>query len=431
MKFQPPRGTRDYIQEEAEKLEKVLEIVRATFRKYGFTPLYTPAFEDFELLSVKGGLGEGVKDEIYYFRDKSDRELGLRFDLTMPMVRVVATNPQLKLPFRRYAIGRVWRYDRPQAMRYREFWQADVDIVGSDSIKADIECVACVCECIEKLGFQEFYVRTYNRKMLESIFGQIAGEDKIRDVFRIIDKIDKIGDEGVKEELNKNGVSEKAIKSIMKYIKIDGTNGSIIKKLKKKYGESEGSAELEEALAIAKDFGVEKRIKIDPSLVRGLDYYTGNVFEVYLGTKLGCGGGGRYDEIIGAVGGRRIPATGISLGISRIVEVMKDSSMFKPLFASDARVFVANVDEESYGSAVKVANKIRSKGFAAETDSMGRKLGKQLEYADSANIRFVVIVGKKEMQSGKLKFKDMKLTKEEELTIGQITSRMRKLGRSK
>jgi len=233
MKFQPPKGTRDYMPEQAAKLQKLLDIVRSVFEKYGFAPLFTPVFEDFRLLSAKGGLGEAVKDEIYYFKDKSDRELGLRFDLTMPLVRVIASNPQLKLPFKRYAIGRVWRYDQPQAMRYREFWQADIDVVGTGSTVADVECLAATCECLERLGFQDFFIRINNRKVVQSVFEKSIEGENIKDVFRVIDKLDKIGEEGVRAELEQKITDSRNIAKIIKFLKISGSNNAIIKKLAK------------------------------------------------------------------------------------------------------------------------------------------------------------------------------------------------------
>jgi len=424
MEFQPPKGTRDYIGEDAVKLQKVLDVVRSVFERFGFTPLFTPAFEDFGLLSVKGGLGEAVKDEIYYFKDKSDRELGLRFDLTMPMVRVVASNPQLKKPFKRYAIGTVWRYENPQAARFREFWQADVDIIGSSSMQADAECVAIVCECLDKLGFKDYYVRLNNRKILQKIFEKLIGSDKVKDAFRSIDKLDKIGLDGVKAELEQKGIPAK---DILKFLKIKGSNKSVLSKLRKMYGENEGVAETEKLLALAKKFGVEKRLVFDVSLVRGLDYYTGLLFEIYLGERFGCGGGGRYDKLVETVGGSALPATGISLGISRIVEVMKERDMFKPLLEGSTDVFVASVDEESFGSAVKIAAKLRKKGIRCETDSSGNSLSKQLEYADSAGIDYVIIIGEKELKEGKLTLKDMKSKTESRIPLSEIVKSIKKL----
>ncbi len=429
MEFKPPKGTKDLIEEDARNLQKVLDIVRSVFEKFGFSPLLTPAFESFDLLSVKGGLGEGVKDDIYYFKDKSDRELGLRFDLTMPMVRVVATNSQLKKPFKRYAIGRVWRYDQPQSMRYREFWQADVDIVGSSSAVADAECLAVVCECLEKLGFKDFTVRINNRKVLQNIFEksfEIADDNIIRDIFRSIDKLDKIGEDGVKEELEGKNVDKKTIKKIMKLLKISGTNSGIVKKIRNRYGYVDGLTELEELLKYMKEFKMLKNLKIDLSLVRGLDYYTGSVFEISLGEKVSCGGGGRYDSLIKDVGGPDMPATGISLGISRIVEVMKMADMFKKLNLEKSTVFIANVNEDVAKDAIKIANRLRKKAILCQTDLMGRNLSNQLEYADSIGTDYTIIVGKKELEQGKLTIRDMKKKMEEKMPLTEIMKKIKK-----
>jgi len=428
MDFKTPKGTKDIMQNDAENMEKLLDVVRSVFRRFGFSPLFTPAFEDFGLLSIKGGLGEGVKDDIYYFKDKSDRELGLRFDLTMPMVRVVATNPQIKKPFRRYAIGRVWRYDQPQAMRYREFWQADVDIVGTGSAVADAECLAVVCECMEQLGFKDFYIRVNNRKMLQSIFEstfEIDDADKIKDVFRSIDKMDKIGEEGVERELKEKGIKPKQIKKMMKFLKIKGSNAAVLKKLAKRYGEVDGLAELGELIKYAKQMKIAKKVKIDVSMVRGLDYYTGSVFEVELGEGVSCGGGGRYDALIQNVGGPEMPATGISLGISRIFQVMKDKQMFEKLDDGMPSVFVANVDDDVFDDALNIASKLRKKGISTQTDSAGRNLGKQLEYADAVGVDFVVIVGKKELREGKLTLKDMAAKSEDKLALRDILKKLK------
>jgi histidyl-tRNA synthetase len=424
MKFQTPKGTRDLMPEDAAKLQKLIDVVRSVFEKFGFVPIFTPAFEDFNLLSAKGGLGEAVKDEIYYFKDKSDRELGLRFDLTMPLVRVIASNPQLKLPFKRYAIGRVWRYDQPQAMRYREFWQADVDVVGSDSVMADVDCLAATCDCLEQLGFQDFFVRINNRKVVQAVFEKSLAGENIGGVFRTIDKLDKIGEDGVKAELQQKVTDTRSVAKIIKFLKISGSNSAIIKKLQKKYGELDGVTELEELFRLAKEFGIAKRLKLDLSLVRGLDYYTGAVFEIELGEGLSCGGGGRYDNLVKDVGGSAVPATGISLGISRIFEVMKKDKMFDGL-PSAVRAFVANTDNKLLPQAVKVAKRLRKKEIPCQTDSMGRNLTKQLEYADSIGVDYVVIVGEKELKEGMYVLKDMKLKTEDRLKLGEIIKRIK------
>src|SRR3989338_5157686 len=211
--FQPPRGTRDLLPEEAMKAQFIMDTARAVFEKWGFDPLETPAFEDFALLTAKSG--EAIKDEIYHFRDKSDRDLGLRFDFTVPLARVVASNPALPKPFKRYQMGTVWRYDRPGAGRYREFRQADVDIVGAPGAEADAEVVACACEVLQKIGISNFSVRVNNRKIINSFLSKTNGNPL--DILRSMDKLDKIGEEGVKQELETKGVKD--VDSILKFIK--------------------------------------------------------------------------------------------------------------------------------------------------------------------------------------------------------------------
>ena len=426
MKFQTPKGTRDYIQEDAAGLQKVIDVIRSVFEKYGFSPMFTPAFEDFSLLSAKGGLGESVKDEIYYFKDKSERELGLIFDLTMPLVRVVASNPQIPKPFKRYSVSRVWRYDNPQAMRYREFWQTDIDIVGSGSMAADAECLAVVCECMERLGFQDFFIRMNNRKMIQSAFSEFVEPEKMKDVLRIVDKMDKIGADGVKADLEKV-VDKKAVSKIMGFLKISGSNASILKKVKDRYGDNEGVKELQSLIEYAKEMGMLKRLKIDLSVVRGLDYYTGPVFEVELGAGVSCGGGGRYDNLVNAVGGADLSATGISLGVSRIFDVMKNNGMLKSL-SSPTKVFVASTESSLLPQAIKVARNVRKiKGVSCDIELSGRNLSKQLEYANSIGADYVVIVGREELKEEKYVLKDMKMKVEDKLKMGELIKKLKQV----
>ncbi len=419
MKFQPPKGTRDVMPDDAKGLFDLVDTFKSVAEKFGFSPLITPAFEGFELLSAKGGLGEAVKDEIYYFKDKSDRELGLRFDLTMPLARIIASNPQLPKPFKRFAVDKVWRYDNPQAMRWREFWQADVDTVGSESLLADVECLAVVCEFLQRVGFKEFFIRVNSRKMLQDIFEKTIGKEKVLDAFRSIDKLDKIGQEGVTEELKSKGIEPE---KLIDLIRITGENKDVISSVKNKFGSSKGLRELVQLLKIAKRFNIDDKLKIDLSLVRGLEYYTGVVFEVNLGAQVSCGGGGRYDQLIEKVGGQPSPATGISLGLDRIFEVMKEKGMLGK--GPAVKAFVANVDEKTGKAALKIAQKLRSKGVSCQTDLMGRNLGNQLEYADSLGIPFVVIVGEKELAAKKFKLKDMRKKTEEELKLSQIAKKL-------
>jgi histidyl-tRNA synthetase len=407
MKFQPPKGMRDFLPEEAIKFNRLLKVVKSTFEKYGFEPLFSPAVESFELLSAKGGLGEAVKDEIYYFKDKSGREIGLRFDLTMPLARIVSSNPQLPKPFKRYQIERVWRYDNPQALRYREFWQADIDTVGSSSVLADAECLACVCEIFDKLGFKNYYIRVNDRKLIESILGEAKALEKSKEVMRIIDKLAKIGRNKVKDELRSLGVDAEKILNLISIENLDE---------KSFRGEAK---DLFKLLEYAKSFGMEKRLKIDLTLVRGLEYYTGLVFEVFLGADVSCGGGGRYDNLINVVGGQDLPATGISLGLDRILEIMKEKKMLD-LPKTRVKVFIAMVNEKVKEDAIKIAQKLREENVSCQIDLMGRSLTKQLEFADGLGIPYVIVVGEKELKEKKFKLKDMKKKTEKSLKLNEI-----------
>jgi len=408
MKLQPPKGTRDLLPEDASKLQKIIEVCKSTFEKYGFMPLITPAFESFELLSAKGGLGEAVKDEIYYFKDKSDRELGLRFDLTMPLARVVSST-SLPKPFKRYQIDKVWRYDNPAFLRFREFWQSDIDIVGSNSLLADVECLVAVCEILDKLGFKDYYTRVNNRKLLQKEFEKVVDKGNLLEVFRTIDKLDKIGFEGVEVELKNKNIEPKKILDILKINKLSDTP------------DSEGKKELEELLSLAKKFGIDKKLRFDISLVRGLEYYTSVVFEVNIGAKVSCGGGGRYDNLIKVIGGQDLPSTGISLGLDRILEVMKEKKMFKTE-TSGTKIFVVNVDNSVINDTIKIVKELRGNNINTQMDLMERNFGKQLEYASNLDIPYVLIVGKQELKRKKFKLKDMKTGKQRELTLKKIIS---------
>jgi len=412
--FQSPKGTKDWLPDEAERWQIVLDTVRKAFEKYGFRPMETPAFESFELLAAKGGMGEAVKDEIYYFKDKGGRELGLRPDLTVPMARVLANNPNLPKPFKRYQIGKVWRYDNPQAGRFREFWQADVDTVGSTSSLSDVECVAAVCEALERLGFKEIKIRLNNRRLLQALFLK-AGvkETQLVEAFRSVDKMDKIGADGVKRELEDKKIAWKGIEEII------NLKGDVLEKIEDKYGAIDGLAELKDFFKNAKLLGIDNYLEIDLSLVRGLEYYTGPVFEVMIGdAKLSCGGGGRYDKLIKVLGGPDLPATGISIGLNRVVGLMEEKKMFKTDLGK--KVFVASVNDFVRGDAAKICQNLRKEGIIAETDLAERKLSRQMEYAAAMNFAYVIVVGPKELESGKAKVRDMKTGKEKDVPIEKV-----------
>lgn len=421
--FKTPRGTRDFLPKEMMKRNFILETVRGVFESYGFDQMETPAFEEWELLSKKGSSGDEVKNEIYYFKDKSNRELGLRFDLTVPMARVVAGNPQLTKPFKRYQIGRVWRYDRPQAGRYREFWQADVDVVGSKSIDADLECMVVMIEVLKDLGFKKFSVRLNNRKILNGIVDFVdIKKSKTPDVFRILDKIEKIGEKAVLADLRKK-ISPKKAKQLLELIKKRGKPEEVLEREMKALGSNDtariGLEELQEIVEKAKVYGVSDFIEIDFSLVRGLDYYTGPIFEISIETEKNVGsvaGGGRYDNLIELYGGRWTPATGISLGVERICEIMEDEKMIR-LPDTKTIVFVATVEDSLRNDALRIAQKLRKVGIPTQTDLMGRNMNKQLDYVNKARIPFTLFVGEKELKSKRFNVKNMFTGEQRIMTI--------------
>lgn len=437
-KYQPPRGTRDFMPWEMARRQYLFDVIRRTFESFGFAPLETPAFESWDLLGAKGSGGEAVKDEVYVFKDKGGREMGLRFDLTVPMSRVVAGNPQLQKPFKRYQIGRVWRYDNPQAGRFREFWQADADIVGSSSMAAEAECIAALCTCLKNLGFKDFDVRLNNRKLLNGMV-EAAGVDKKKApaVFRALDKLEKQGQNVVQKELKSAGVTAKQLSSLMSFIRISGKPDEVLKKarpmLEGFLDAVHGLDELEEIVDLSKAYGTAGMITIDLSLVRGLDYYTGPIYEIKaktgkgkdVGSLAGCG---RYDNLIEVFGGQPSPATGGSLGIERIYEIMIQEGMFIGVPDGNTRVFIVAVEDnrEMIAAVIETAQKLRAGGVAAEIDVMGRKLRKCLEYADSRGIPYLIIIGEKELKSGKFTIKDLKKRQQKTLKLDAILKMLKK-----
>jgi histidyl-tRNA synthetase len=423
-KFQTPKGTRDFLPEEMVRRQFVINKIERVFEKFGFEPFTTPAFEEFELLAAKSG--EDVKKQIYDFEDKGGRRLGLRFDLTVPMARVVANNPQLQKPFKRYAIAPVWRYEEITATRKREFWQCDADVVGSSSMEADVECIAAAVECFKELGFKDFTILVNNRKVLDGFIEIVCAEkNKDLDIFRALDKLKKFGEEIVTTELKKIGLVDKQTEQLMKMIIANFAQGT--EWLKANIVGREGINELVEMIKFTKIYGIDKMIKIDFSLARGLDYYTGPIFEIIIKgyAKYGSvAGGGRYDKLIETFGGRQTAATGISLGIERIIEIMEQEKMFK-LEKSKTKVFVANVNEKVKNEAIKITQELRKEGINCLTDLMGRSLSKQLEYADNMQIPFVVIVGEKELKNKKVKIRNMKRKEEKEVPIKKIKENLK------
>ena len=403
--YQPVRGMRDFFPEEMRKRQHVIGKIERVFQLYGFEPLDTPALESQELLKAKGGGGEEILKEIYAFNDQGGRGLGLRFDFTVPAARVIASNSALAKPFKRYQIGKVWRYDRPQAGRYREFTQADIDIFGVVGVEADWEVLDCTIAVFEGLGFKEFKIRVNNKKILEALMEKagIPG-DKRLDALRALDKLDKIGWEGVEGELKAREVP----------------GDELIKLIKANKPLGEGKEEIEKLLSLAGEKA--KYLEFDLSLVRGLEYYTGNVFEVVAGGQWSCGGGGRYDELIGLYGGKPTPAVGVSYGVERVIQLMDEQG----LLAGERNkvVFVAAVRDEVRGKAREIVAMLRDAGVASEYDLLGRNLRKQFDYCNAKGINKVVIAGPKELAEGMIVLRDMESGEEWKIRLKALIKKL-------
>ncbi len=428
-KYKTPRGTRDFLPEEMISRNYIFSQIKNVFERFGFNPLETPAFEEWALLKKKGSGGNEIKDEIYYFKDKSERELGLRFDLTVPTARVVANNPQLPKPFKRYQIGRVWRYDRPQAGRFREFWQADVDIIGSEKMDCEAECIAIAVETLKQLGFKDFSIRLNNRKVLNGLI-ELTKIENPAQAFRILDKLEKIGEKEVLKQLE-HLTGEKKAKKLLQMISIKGRPDNVISKgrdlLKGIKTAEEGLSELEEIVQKSKTYGTADKISIDFSLVRGLDYYTGPIYEISIKSKTSVGsvaGGGRYDNLIGLYGGKQTPASGFSFGVERIYEIMKNDGMLK-VQKTYTRVFVVSVNNDARENVLKLAQKLRKQGIPTETDMLGRNLRKQMEYINSSGIPYALIVGEREIKAGRFTLRDMKTGKEKWIGLNELVKALK------
>ncbi len=393
----------DFLLDRAAKKKWIQGVCKQVFESYGFGPLETPTVENFELLAKKGTGGEAIKEEIYYFKDNSDRELGLRFDLTVPLARVVASNPNLTLPFKRYAIGRVYRYDRPQAKRYREFTQADWDILGSPSLLADYEILAIAIEVMKKLGFKEneFKIKINDRRLLEEVaIGCKVAKNKIVDCFRSLDKIDKIGKEEVEKELKKKGISTQILGQL---------NAKGLVKLKIKNP-------LAPLVQLLKANDLAKFVEVDLSLARGLEYYTGTVFEVAVKDSPSVGGGGRYDKLVESYGGKPTPAVGCSFGIERLLDSLEE----RIAIASPVKILFIPLGDKAVEEALGISAKIRALGTGCELDLMNRGIGKNIQYADKKGIPFVTILGDNELKEKALTLKNLKTGKQQKVKFADL-----------
>ncbi len=407
-----PRGMRDILPQKMLMRQYVIAQFETVFQRFGFEPLQTPALELRETLM--GKYGPDAEKLIYDAQHREGKEeLSLRYDLTVPLTRVIAMSPELVKPFKRYQIAPVWRAERPQKGRYREFYQCDVDIVGTASMLADAETVTMIYALLTQLGFKSFVTKINNRKILAGI-GQYAGvsNELLGGLYRSIDKLEKIGPEGVREEMAQNQIPAGVISTIMKLIAIpSGDFGELRKQLGGVPIAMQGVDELEQmATYLAAANIPPANYQFDFSMVRGLAYYTGPIYEtIVTEPKIGSlTGGGRYDELVGLFSNQSIPVTGTSFGIERIIDVMEELGMFPPnLGKTVTQVLVTVFNRELVGTCIRLANELRAAGWNTELGLDTDSLGKQLKYAGGKGIPLAVIVGPDEAAAQKATLRDL------------------------
>ncbi len=379
--------------------KEVMAKIEEIFKRYGFDPFETPVLEYWE--TVRGKLGEEAETKLMFiFPDFMSKEwYTLRYELTFPLARYIAMHPETPLPFKRYHIGRVWRHEEPQKSRYREFWQCDADTVGSPYPEADAEIIKLNIEVMRDFGFQEFTVKVNDRRLLTGIFEEELGIDNPLPVYRSIDKLDKIGEDGVRADLLYKGMHEDLVDKIMGLISVRGEFEEVSENLRGIKNEKvlQALSHLEEIFSILE----EKNLLFDLSLVRGLEYYTGPVFEtVVKEPRIGSlAGGGRYDRLIGLYSGRDVPATGVSIGVERLIDAGLELGVFNLNKKSYIQAFVVSVRRESWRYAWKVAEILRSGGFYVSLDLMRRNQSNQREYARKLGTEVMIFVGPKEEEN--------------------------------
>ncbi len=422
MQIGTPRGVRDFGPSEAISLKYISGVVEEVFKRFGFYPIETPAIETLGVLNAKAYGDESTK-EIY----KIDGEdAGLRYDFTVPLARYVASNKDLPLPFKRYQTGAIWRRDEPQRMRYREFLQADLDIVGSAEPESDAEVIAAPAIAIEELGISNYILLLNSRSILRSILESFkVPEDKHAPVVRAIDKMQKLGRDATAQQLAALGLDAEACGSILGFLEMEGNNDEKLEKLCASVPAAKPEAErMGGLLKMLGAYGLRGKVVVDFSLARGIDYYTGFVWEFVLeenGKRLPtfCSGG-RYDGLIGLYSDRSVPATGSSIGISRVFDILGVGSPTRTL----AKVFIAYVGENR-DYAMSVARALRGKGIYTDMNCVRRGLSKQLEHASSLKVKYVAILGDVERAANTVKLRDMLSGEEEMLGVDAAAEKLK------
>ncbi len=455
MKPSIPKGTRDFSPVEVFRRNYIFEIIKNMFSLYGFQPIETPSFENSDTLMGKYG-EEGDRlifkilnsgdylskvDDVLYSEKNSNKitsrisEKALRYDLTVPFARyVVQHQNEITFPFKRYQIQPVWRADRPQKGRFREFYQCDADVVGSTSLWQEVEFVQLYDAVFTKLGVKGVVIKINNRKVLSGIAETIGAEDKLIDFTVALDKLDKIGEEGVKKEMRSKGISESALQKLQPLFTMKGSAANQLHSLRKLLKDSKmGLLGVEELEFIIETVGIlglwSATLQIDVTLARGLNYYTGAILEVAAPehVKMGSiGGGGRYDDLTGIFGLHQMSGMGISFGLDRIYLVMEELELFPEAALENTKVLFINFGNNEALYAMKAITKLRLNGIKAELYPDTSRMGKQMGYADKRNIPYTVLAGEKEMDQNVFTLKHMGSGQQQQMDLEELIKVLQK-----
>ena len=407
------KGFRDHLPAQALARERVLEIARRVYRSYGFAPIDTPALEYLEILTGKGS--DETDKQLYRFQDHGGRDVGLRFDLTVPFARFAAQHVhELGLPFKRYHMAAVWRGENTQRGRYREFMQCDFDTIGTTSPVADLEMVLVVHDLLAAIGIERFTIRLNDRRVLAGILGRLGLTDQATSVLRSLDKLGKASPEAVAAELAAHGVAAEAAAALLEMASLAGPSADVLARLSTLVGDEEqgraGVAALTAIVAGAREAGVpDGRVAIDPSIARGLDYYTGIVLESFLDDMPALGSicsGGRYDNLAGLYTKQHLPGVGASLGIDRLLAGLEELGRVATV-ETPAEVFLVHFDERHLADYLRIATAIRAAGMAVEFFPEAKKVGQQLKLAAKRGFPAALVIGSDEFAAGTAQFKNL------------------------
>ena len=449
-----PKGTRDFGPAVMAKRQFILNTIRAVFQRFGFQPLETPAMENLSTLTGKYGdegdqllfkilnSGDFLKNvDTSKLETKNSKlltsdiaEKGLRYDLTVPFARFVVMNRNdISFPFRRYQIQPVWRGDSPQKGRYREFYQCDADVVGTKSLICEAEIILMIKEVFKTLGIKEYTIKINHRGVLSGIAESIGAKQNETALFVAIDKLDKIGEEKVKEELRGKSFTEQSLSSLFEMLNVNGSTGEKLVKLSARFGNTDsgkkGLADIQSVLDLLKNYhSDDDHVEFDISLARGLSYYTGCIFEVKINNVAigSVSGGGRYDNLTQAFGDKEnLSGVGFSFGVDRLYDAMEELRAFPKDAQVSSKVLICHFDEESMRYGLGIVSRLRLSGIATEIYPDVTKLKKQLDFANKKNIPFTIVIGSEEMKTGLLPCKDMNKGEQEKLTIEQVIEKLK------